>query len=1069
MANSRMKLELLLKGIDQLSGVVKKQSPLLKNLDRDATKAYNSLKKLFSLSGKKLNFGNQFSAELRKSNTDAAKLKKTLEAVGKIKIKSPKIDFSGSDVSPRFNRKQGQRELDRLFGRNQRSRNYVERLANLDERLIQPISQTKNVWREQMDSLRPYIEETKKLYRAQETFKLFDLSETGNKKAFDAVRRVVKEIKGASLSDATEDITDLFNALGNVSSATAALPFTTKYRTNFTALYGDKFSDKEIGQQIQSSFKVAEMIGATIKGQAETERVVDVLSKISNSTGGRVTGADFHAMMKTGKTSTKSLSTTGMMNISSLIEEMGAGNVGTSMMSMFQALVAGTMKQSAKERFHHFGLIDEDKIEYGKGQRIKNLKPGANKLGALMQEDPLKAADMLREAMRKKGVNVDDAKAVDEELSILFQNRNANALMSQLINQREQVVKEADRANKAKGVLGMDAQLANTELKKIQEFEAAIKNFKTEAGVPLIQMGTQITSALTPFIKLAGEYPTITKFTVATMLLGKSFSGIAQTASALSGGGGIATFFNRGSSAADNATQSFRRASGELGGVSNKMSGLKALGKIGLSVVGVEAAVITIGAFAEKLKELSEQSAKLAEDSKTVRENYDRLAGLGILYNPAGDFKDRKGNDVTPEFDRQADSFLNAAKMGRELMLAFHPDKATLWERWNFSQPYGVDLSSPFKQQFDPVKAVATWRSEGLTQGLSDHNVLTRLLVKIEKGDKNKVGKDGKEIEGGLNLNLQGVELFKEALKLNATLNGDSEMFRIASENARKEVYGDKPQNAAPLNAFNQIINPSGQSSLFQKIQPTGKPDFFQPTTKTPTETPALIKGFDNISLGKAVPNFLGNLNGLAQPIAGATQTFTGLQTAGGDWQTSMLRISEGNNKGAQGLLTFGNALLATNQPLNSLVTSANSVSSGLDAVGLKLTNWQPPTPRVVAYSVGIPTDLNGKPVVSIAPPSKASGGTVKRGGLAYIHAGEDIMPADVTSRYRAPKNAGSSTPNINIEIPVNVIINGGGDIDQKTVAMLRREMRAIVKDELQPDKIASRVALAVGRASERA
>jgi hypothetical protein len=79
------------------------------------------------------------------------------------------------------------------------------------------------------------------------------------------------------------------------------------------------------------------------------------------------------------------------------------------------------MKQSAAAEFMRLGLVDPAKVEYGKAQRIKKLMPGANKLGALMQEDPLKAADALMEAMRKplkgKPIDTNNADKVREELA----------------------------------------------------------------------------------------------------------------------------------------------------------------------------------------------------------------------------------------------------------------------------------------------------------------------------------------------------------------------------------------------------------------------------------------------------------------------------------------------------------------------------------------------------------------------------------------------------------------------------------------------------------------------------
>lgn len=869
-----MKLELLLKGIDQMSSVVKKQSVFLRQLDKDATKTYNSLKKLFGLSPKAnfTNFGKQSASEFRKADTAANRLKKTLESVSKIQIKSPKISApiyspkaAPRDAAPQTNPERGSRELDRIYARHQRPRNYVDRLANLDERLIQPAAQIKNVWKEQYDSLKPYVEETKKLYRAQESFKLLNLSGADNKTAFDSVRQIVKDVKGATLSDATEDLIDLYGALGNLNSATRALPLATKFRTNFTALFGDKLSSEEIGTQIQSGFKFLEIIGATNKGRGETEKMFDTITKISNSTGGRITGANFLAMAKTGKTSVKNLTTEGLMNISSMIEEGGAGNTGTALMSLSQALVGGVMKQSAKERFHHFGLIDEDKIEYGKGQQIKNLKPGANKLGALMQEDPLKAADMLREAMAKHGVNTNDAKKVDEELSILFQNRNAQALMSSLINQRDQVVKEADRARNAKGVLGMDSQPANSELKKIQEFEAAIKNFKTEPGIPLIQVGTQITSALTPFIKLAGEHPTITKFAVASMLVGKSISGIAQSASAQSGGG-IASFFRNAETSATGAGAAFRKTSGELGGVSNKMSGIKALGKIGLSVVVAEGAMLAIAGVAQMIDEAVERPRELKIKTKAIDHLYDKLMGLGLLYEKPGDYGENGKNK--PAIDELAKQQFDAMNNKNDLVNALHPEKTGWWEWATNPNPYGI---APGQKDggatFNPDVAVNRW-SKGGGLKLQDPNVLARLLLYMKQGAKDE--------KGEARMNANDYEMVLPALEREA---GQDNM-KVALEILADESSGRKKVETP--------ADPNQGKGFFNSK--TGLFDVPYKTTKSAqsTEPFPFLKPFKEGDLKTVVKDLSGNTDKASQaftqiinPVSGTAKGFFDLSGKG--------------------------------------------------------------------------------------------------------------------------------------------------------------------------------------------
>jgi hypothetical protein len=90
-------------------------------------------------------------------------------------------------------------------------------------------------------------------------------------------------------------------------------------------------------------------------------------------------------------------------------------------------------------------LLDPHKIVFGHGQKIKSLMPNANKLASVMQEDPLKAADMLMHAMAHplKGPAIDttNMNKVREESAILFGNRTAQKMMSILTTQRKPIAK----------------------------------------------------------------------------------------------------------------------------------------------------------------------------------------------------------------------------------------------------------------------------------------------------------------------------------------------------------------------------------------------------------------------------------------------------------------------------------------------------------------------------------------------------------------------------------------------------------------------------------------------------
>ncbi len=1044
MANGKMKLELLLKGVDQMSGVVKKQSVFLKQLDKDATKTYKSLKKLFDFKpkGNFSGFGKQSSSEFRKANSEALKYKKTLELLGKVKM--PKINIpsgsTGGNGFPKTNLAKGQKELDKIYNSRRTSNKYLNGLANLNDRVFEPAGQIKNVWKEQYDSLKPYVEETKKLYRAQEKFKLFDLPEADNKRAFDSVKQIVKDIRGASLTDATEDLIDLYGALGDLTSATKSLPLATKFRTNFTALYGDKFSSEEIGTQIQSGFKFLEIIGATNKGVAETERMFDVITKISNSTGGRVTGANFLAMAKTGKTSVKNLSTEGLMNISSMIEEGGAGNTGTALMSMYQALVAGVMKQSAAERFDYFGLLDESKIEYNKAGRIKRLKPGANALGSPMQEDPLKAADMLREAMAKHGVNTNDAKEVDEQLSILFQNRNAQALMSSLINQRDQVAKEAGRAKQAKGILGMDKQLANSELKKIQEFEAAIKNFKTEAGMPLIQIGTKLASSLTPILQFFGNHPTVTQFAVAAMLVGKGFSGIVQSAALLKGSG-LTSLFSGASNSAGNASTKVAGFTRNLDTAANKTSAFQKIAGSPITVSLIATgAILAVDTLKQHWDELDARIQKTSENAQSIKQTYDNLMGRGLLYNPAGDYK---GNQ--PEFDNLAKKFVESIQEGNTLETNLRPESASWWDHYkNLTElPYGSYGKTG--GQFNPTVAAHRWTAQGFGQGFQDPNYLARVIQQIQSGGE--FTKREGETEAR-KMNFDEIKLVLSSIEKMA----GAEKFQAAL--SILQGITNNPQPAADPNKGQAFINP--RTGLFElPKQPAAQPQSFLQPFK---------EGMSDLSGNtKQVSQTFGQIQ---QPASGVSRGFFDLSGKGATLGGSFAGLNANTSSSAGAINSMTGAALGFANTVNTLKIVPPSFGT-INIPGL----GQVSNPPAKTQSFGTPPNPN---IARLFGGGKAKGGSVnKRKAYMVGEAGAEMFLPEASGSIipndalRSRRNTNAVAQNTTVHNHFNITGTNADEIANKVLSRLEARI-ADLEFDTSPERMAQRVVYAAKRDSER-
>lgn len=1013
MANdSKMKLELLLKGKDQLSAIIKKQSPLLKQLDRDALKAYKSLTKLFDLKPKAnfSGFSKGFTAESRKITAEAAKLKKTLESIGNLKIKTPKIATPSyvSDGLPKANPKKGGEELDKIYGKKRKPTNYVQKLANFNNRVLEPAAQIKDVWKGQISSLQDYTEETKKLLLAQSKFKLIGLSEADNKKAFEAVAKVVRETGNVTRTEGIETLTDLHTAMGNLDHAIEALPNASKYRFSMKTLFADKFSDSEIEDQVRSAYKVLELTGKTLKGQKEMNDAFNTMTRISNATGGRITPADFMTMGKTGKTAFQNLTSEGMMNMSAVMQSFGAPTAGTAMMSLFQSLVGGQMRQPSAQAFFDLGLADPKKIEYGKGQKVKKLMPGANKLGDLMMSDPLSAADMLREAMKKHGINTDKQKDVDTELGLLFQNRNAQALMSFLINKRQQVTKEADLARNAQDGDKMYGEM-DKQLKDLQKVENAWKDLKAKAGLPLIETFGKLAEAVTPLLSFFAEHENLTQWTLKAALAAKAVKLFSDTASVLSGSG-LGNFFSSSAGKAEVLAGTVGNAAtktGKLKGVLQNLGG-SSMFKFAVATVGVEAAILAAETLIQHFDEIDERQKKVADDAKSIAQQYDRLAGLKLLYNAPGDYKGQE-----KEFDVSAKQFIDTIKEGRTLETSLHPERASWWEHYkNLTElPYGTyDQTGG---QFNPAVASQRWKAEGLTASLHDPNVLARIILQTEKG--------GVDEKGNPTFNTGDIKLL---LKTYENIAG-KQKFQAATEIAHNGKSDEKTTTGA-----------SPQKTPFFQLPPLQTAANEQ--AKLAEKSGALNQSFLN----------------LVQPTASVADKLLGLNTNSGNASGSVLQLGNAAASVASrfsglqiNIPTFG----FSSNPLITFGKNPNILRFG-----------QPTKPPTFGFS-SKPLTFSPPTVFSGGSPNvKHFGGGREKGGSVTKH--NEYRINEVGQEYFTPnqsgsivsnsdlrnagnrRGSGSNTQNVTFSPTINLYSDKPEDA-MKAIKVLEREMARIKSD----------------------
>lgn len=564
-----------------------------------------------------------------------------------------------------------------------------------------------SIFRSQVESFKPFIDEALKLSQAQSKFRGIGLPEFENQKGFAAAVETVKSIKGLKIDETIETLSDLHTALGDLGHAIEALPIASKFRFGFSTVFGDKFSPEEIEKEIQSAFKYLENTGAVAKGREEMERRFNVMGQMMAGSAGRVRPSEMLLMSRRGGPALQGLSAQGLRNLSAPIQELGGSGTGTALAAVYRAVVAGRAEQSANEEFMRLGLLDSRKIKYGKAQKIKRLEGGANKLGAMMMEDPLKAADALMEAMKHplkgKAIDTSDDNKVRQELSILFGKQTALRLMSILVTQRKQIVKEADISAAAETIQQLYDRAIDTPAGKIKQFENAVQNLEATVGGPLLNAVAGAATTLTPLMKLFGEYPLITLWTLAGL---KASSMLIQLAAAarLSG---LTTLFGSGVPGAGSAAGS---AAGVAAG--------------GSRLAGIATGTAYVAGFAAMAYLLTEAIEQVMSNNDAARATGD--AGERTAQYFRERFKARlqgASDDVIKEIDNAAASGL-AKDIVTQQGLATAGGSSTplalgLLGDWDPKKPF----QSPFATQLETSAAgrkVGKWASTEQTEAHKD-------------------------------------------------------------------------------------------------------------------------------------------------------------------------------------------------------------------------------------------------------------------------------------------------------------------------------------------------------------
>lgn len=291
---------------------------------------------------------------------------------------------------------------------------------------------------------------------------------------------------GIPQATALEDIKEIRGPFGSTDEAISLVDSLERMRIVLNAVSPGKGDDAK-----DAVYKMART--GELKGLVDPKDYLSYfegMTKTISATGGKVGPNDFMQAAKYSKLSgfgfdeeffTKYLPT--------LIQTAGPTTAGTSLMSLFNTLVGGTVTKRSLIQMQDLGLIgDPDKIVYDDKGQPKGFKPGAIKGTDELTRDPLKwAEDVLTPLLEKKYGDLSIAankETAIQNLSGLFGNRNSASAIAELALRSKSFERDAKLNANAQGLGGVEELQSNDPKAASERFAGAWKNLQAAFGGP---------------------------------------------------------------------------------------------------------------------------------------------------------------------------------------------------------------------------------------------------------------------------------------------------------------------------------------------------------------------------------------------------------------------------------------------------------------------------------------------------------------------------------------------------------------------------------------------------------
>lgn len=295
-------------------------------------------------------------------------------------------------------------------------------------------------------------------------------------------------------------------------------------------------TSEQVLKMIRSGDLLGKFVDATTHkvDVVRLQKFLDLGTKVINATHGMVNPATWFQMAQQGGPALSSMTDEGLMSMAMAAQGMGGFRSGTAMTSLYQQMIGGKMTKYAAQELSGMGLVGKN-YEVTEGGHIVWGKGALDtEFTRAIQKDPLKATDIMREAMEKSGFT-----SIETQIPELFKmlgRQTTQRLLHDFLRNMPQMLGERGRLEGGMGAFG-SADIANQEdyTQVMHNAAAAWNDMTAKIGLPITIAAIPVMKKITDiFLKLgivATQHPEA---------IARIAEGIAALGVALIGGGGVA-------------------------------------------------------------------------------------------------------------------------------------------------------------------------------------------------------------------------------------------------------------------------------------------------------------------------------------------------------------------------------------------------------------------------------------------------------------------------------------------------------------------------------------------------